>query len=77
MAPLDPCIWAVREGDERFQSLAEFLDYVAKNPNEVIISSTAVGSDDHMGIALLKRIFLILRSEKFTQMEILKRSKKY
>ncbi len=52
---LDPCIWAVREGDERFQSLAEFLDYVAKNPNEVIISSTAVGSDDHMGIAFAEK----------------------
>jgi tripartite-type tricarboxylate transporter receptor subunit TctC len=52
---LDPCIWAVREGDERFQSLAEFLDFIAKNPNEVIISSTAVGSDDHMGIAFAEK----------------------
>jgi tripartite-type tricarboxylate transporter receptor subunit TctC len=52
---LDPCIWAVREGDERFQSLAEFLDYIAKNPNEVIMSSTAVGSDDHMGIAFAEK----------------------
>ncbi|MDA9816018.1 tripartite tricarboxylate transporter substrate binding protein [Alphaproteobacteria bacterium] len=52
---LDPCIWAVREGDERFQSLAEFLDFIAKNPNEVIMSSTAVGSDDHMGIAFAEK----------------------
>jgi tripartite-type tricarboxylate transporter receptor subunit TctC len=52
---LDPCIWAVREGDERFQSLKEFLAYVKANPNKVIMSSTAVGSDDHMGIAFAEK----------------------
>ena len=52
---LDPCIWAVREGDERFQSLKEFLAYVKANPNKVIMSTTAVGSDDHMGIAFAEK----------------------
>ncbi|MEE8394455.1 MAG: tripartite tricarboxylate transporter substrate binding protein [bacterium] len=52
---LDPCIWAVREGDERFQSLKEFLAYVEANPNKVIMSTTAVGSDDHMGIAFAEK----------------------
>ena len=52
---LDPCIWAVREGDERFQSLKEFLAYVKKNPNKVVMSTTAVGSDDHMGIAFAEK----------------------
>lgn len=52
---LDPCIWAVREGDERFQSLDEFLAYVKKNPNKVVMSTTAVGSDDHMGIAFAEK----------------------
>lgn len=51
----DPCIWAVREDDERFQTLQEFLDYVKAHPNEVIMSSTAVGSDDHMGIAFAEK----------------------
>ena len=52
---LDPCIWAVREGDERFQSLKEFLAYVKANPNKIIMSTTAVGSDDHMGIAFAEK----------------------
>jgi len=52
---LDPCIWAVREGDDRFQSLKEFIDYVKKNPNKVVMSTTGVGSDDHMGIAFAEK----------------------
>ncbi|MDH5749300.1 MAG: tripartite tricarboxylate transporter substrate binding protein [Rhodospirillales bacterium] len=52
---LDPCIWAVREGDERFQTLKEFIAYVQKNPGKVIMSTTAVGSDDHMGIAFAEK----------------------
>jgi tripartite-type tricarboxylate transporter receptor subunit TctC len=52
---LDPCIWAVREGDERFQTLKEFLDYAKKNPNKIVMSTTAVGSDDHMGIAYAEK----------------------
>ncbi len=52
---LDPCIWAVREGDERFQTLKQFLAYVKANPNKIIMSTTAVGSDDHMGIAFAEK----------------------
>ncbi|MGY8998845.1 MAG: tripartite tricarboxylate transporter substrate binding protein [Rhodospirillales bacterium] len=52
---LDPCIWAVREGDKRFQTGKEFIDYVKKNPNKIVMSTTAVGSDDHMGIAFAEK----------------------
>lgn len=52
---LDPCIWAVRVGDERFQTLAAFIDNVKANPNKIIMSTTAVGSDDHMGIAFAEK----------------------
>lgn len=51
----DPCIWAVREGDPRFQTLKEFIDYVKKHPNKIVMSTTAVGSDDHMGIAFAEK----------------------
>ncbi len=47
----DPCMWAVRYGDERFQNLKEFMAYVKANPEKVVISSTSVGSDDHLGVA--------------------------
>ncbi len=52
---LDPCIWAVREGDPRFQTGKQFIDYVKKHPNEIVVSTTAVGSDDHMGIAFAEK----------------------
>jgi len=52
---LDPCIWAVREGDERFQTLRAFIDHVKAHPNEIVMSTTAVGSDDHMGIAYAEK----------------------
>ena len=52
---LDPCIWAVREGDERFQTGKEFIDYVKAHPDEIVMSTTAVGSDDHMGIAFAEK----------------------
>ena len=51
----DPCIWAVRENDERFGTLKQFLAYVEEHPDEIIMSSTAVGSDDHMGIAFAEK----------------------
>jgi len=51
----DPCIWAVIEGDERFQTLKEFIAYVKAHPNEIIMSTTGVGSDDHMGIAYAEK----------------------
>ncbi len=52
---LDPCIWAVREGDERFQTLRAFIDHAIANPNQIVMSTTAVGSDDHMGIAYAEK----------------------
>ena len=52
---LDPCIWAVREGDPRFQTFKGFLNYVKTHPNEIVMSTTAVGSDDHMGIAFAEK----------------------
>tara|TARA_S200000501_G_scaffold366824_1_gene402279 strand:- start:720 stop:1730 length:1011 start_codon:yes stop_codon:yes gene_type:complete len=52
---LDPCIWAIREGDPRFQTGKQFIDYVMKNPNKIVMSTTAVGSDDHMGIAYAEK----------------------
>ena len=52
---LDPCIWAVRENDPRFQTGKEFLAYVKANPNKIVMSTTAVGSDDHMGIAFAEK----------------------
>jgi tripartite-type tricarboxylate transporter receptor subunit TctC len=54
-ATIDPCIWAVREGDERFQTIKQFIDYVKKNPGKIIMSTTAVGSDDHQGIAYVEK----------------------
>lgn len=54
-ATIDPCIWAVREGDKRFQTIGQFIDYVKKNPGKVVMSTTAVGSDDHQGIAFVEK----------------------
>ena len=51
----DPCIWAVREGDKRFQTLKEFIDFVKAHPDEIVMSTTGVGSDDHMGIAYAEK----------------------
>jgi len=51
----DPCIWAVRENDPRFGNLKEFLAYVKANPNKIVMSTTGVGSDDHMGIAYAEK----------------------
>lgn len=52
---LDPCVWAIRPDESRFNDLASFIDYVQKNPNKIIVSSTAVGSDDHMGLAYAEK----------------------
>lgn len=52
---LDPCVWAVRPDDDRFDSLQSFIEYVQAHPNEITMSTTAVGSDDHMGIAFAER----------------------
>ncbi|MGI9523371.1 MAG: tripartite tricarboxylate transporter substrate-binding protein, partial [Hyphomicrobiaceae bacterium] len=52
---LDPCVWAIRHDENRFTDLPSFLDYVKKNPNKITMSTTAVGSDDHMGIAFAEK----------------------
>lgn len=52
---LDPCIWAIRHDEDRFDSLATMIDWVRANPGKLTISSTAVGSDDHMGIAFAEK----------------------
>ncbi len=52
---MDPCIWAIREGDTRFNDLKSFIAYATKNPNKIVMSTTAVGSDDHQGIAFAEK----------------------
>ncbi|WP_034490769.1 Bug family tripartite tricarboxylate transporter substrate binding protein [Afifella pfennigii] len=51
----DPCLWVVRTGDERFSSLEEFVNYAKENPGEVVVSTTAVGSDDYQGLAFAEK----------------------
>lgn len=52
---LDPCIWAIRHDEKRFTDLKSFIKYVQDNPNKITMSTTAVGSDDHMGIAFAEK----------------------
>ncbi len=52
---LDPCVWAVRADEDRFDNLAGLLSYIEENPGQITFSSTAVGSDDHMGIAYAEK----------------------
>jgi tripartite-type tricarboxylate transporter receptor subunit TctC len=52
---IDPCLWVVRKGDERFSNLEEFVSYVKENPGEIIVSTTAVGSDDYQGLAYAEK----------------------
>lgn len=52
---LDPAIWAIRADEDRFDDLEGFIKYVQDNPNQITMSTTAVGSDDHMGIAFAER----------------------
>jgi tripartite-type tricarboxylate transporter receptor subunit TctC len=51
----DPCLWAVREGDKRFQTLKEFIDYAKKAPKKLIIGVGGVGSDDHQAEAAAEK----------------------
>ena len=51
----DPCLWVVRKGDERFQSLDEFVKYSKANPDKVVVSTTAIGSDDYQGLAYAEK----------------------
>lgn len=52
---LDPCIWAIRHDETRFDGLKSLIDYVRKNPDMITVSSTGVGSDDHMGLAFAEK----------------------
>ncbi|WP_127143829.1 Bug family tripartite tricarboxylate transporter substrate binding protein [Pelagibacterium montanilacus] len=52
---LDPCVWCVRADEDRFTDFASFIEYVQANPGDIVISSTAVGSDDHMGVAFAEK----------------------
>lgn len=51
----DPCVWLVREGDERFQTLDQFIKHAKANPEKVVVSTTAVGSDDYQGLAYAEK----------------------
>ena len=52
---IDPCIWVVREGDKRFQTLPKFIKYVVDHPNEIKISVGGFGSDDHQAVAFAEK----------------------
>lgn len=51
----DPCLWVARAGDKRFQSLDQFVDHARKNSGKVVVSTTAIGSDDYQGLAYAEK----------------------
>lgn len=51
----DPANFTVRDGDTRFPNIDAFIKYVQDNPGEVTISTTAVGSDNHMTVAFCEK----------------------
>lgn len=51
----DPCLWLVRGGDDRFDSLAEFIAAGKASPGKLIVSTTAIGSDDYQGLAYAEK----------------------
>ena len=52
----DPCLWLVRADDERFTGgLKDVLAYTAKNPGKLLVSTTAIGSDDYQGLAYAEK----------------------
>ena len=52
----DPCLWLVRADDERFTGgLKDVLAYTAKNPGKLLVSTTAIGSDDYQGLAFAEK----------------------
>jgi tripartite-type tricarboxylate transporter receptor subunit TctC len=55
MHSYDPANFVVRDGDDRFQNIQDFLAYVADHPGEITMSTTAVGSDNHMTIAFCEK----------------------
>ncbi len=52
----DPSVWCVRADDDRFSTLDEFLSYAIDRPDELVISTTAVGSDNHISLAYAERM---------------------
>ncbi|MBT5941652.1 MAG: tripartite tricarboxylate transporter substrate binding protein [Rhodospirillaceae bacterium] len=52
---MDPCIWAVREGDPRFSTLPQFIKYVVDHPNKIKVSVGGFGSDDHQAVAFAEK----------------------
>lgn len=61
---LDPCIWAIRQDETRFDSLKTLIDYIRKNPASMTVSSTGVGSDDHMGLAFAEKFLKNFKVKK-------------
>lgn len=51
----DPCLWLVAGDDERFQTLDDFIAHAQDNPDDVVVSSTAIGSDDYQGLAYAEK----------------------
>lgn len=51
----DPAIFVVRNDDRRFPGMEHLIEYVQANADEVIVSTTAVGSDNHMTVAFCER----------------------
>ena len=52
----DPSLWLVRADNGRFTNgLKDVLAYTAKNPNKLLVSTTAIGSDDYQGLAFAEK----------------------
>ena len=51
----DPCVWLVRGDDDRFNSLDDAISYAKENPGDLLVSSTAIGSDDYQGLAYAEK----------------------
>ena len=51
----DPCLWLAGANDKRFKTLKEFVAYGKANPNKIIVSTTAIGSDDYQGLAYAEK----------------------
>ena len=52
---IDPCLWVARKDDPRFSNMEEFVKYVTDHPGDIVVSTTAVGSDDYQGLAYAER----------------------
>lgn len=52
----DPCMWLVNGDDDRFETFQDFIDYGKENPDDLVVSSTAIGSDDYQGLAYAEKM---------------------